>query len=96
MIWAALLYTCLAGWPLVRPWLKSGPVVAFCLSFTVGAAALSLELLLLNLAHVPWNRGSVIAPWVAVWGLYLWRNRPHFARPEFTLPQWLEWPALAF
>jgi hypothetical protein len=96
MIWAALLFTGFAGWPLVRPWLKSGPVVAFCLSFTVGAAALSLELLLLNLAHVPWNRGTVIAPWVAMWGLYLWRHRPQFARPEWSLPQWLEWPALAF
>jgi hypothetical protein len=96
MIWAALVFTCLAGWPLVRPWLRSGPLVACCLSFTVGAAALSLELLLFNLARLPWNRWLVIAPWVLVWGCYVWRCQTRLELPRVSRPLWIEWPAAVF
>jgi hypothetical protein len=82
MIWAALILLS-RGMAAGASLAQSGPLVAFCLSFTVGAA-LSLELLLLNLAHVPGIVAPVIAPWVAVWGLYLWRHRPQFTRPAWS------------
>jgi hypothetical protein len=82
MIALALLFTCAAGWLLLRPWLRSGPVVALCLSFTAGAAALSLQLLLYDLARIPWHRWTLLAPWVLGGAAYLYRRRPHLARPQ--------------
>ncbi len=100
MIALALLFTCVAGWLLLWPWLRSraavGPVVTICLSFAVGAAGLSLQLLLYNLARVPWNRATVILPWAIACAAYLYRLRPLAWRPQWRWPHWLEWPALLF
>ncbi|HYM12833.1 MAG TPA: hypothetical protein VEU62_18995 [Bryobacterales bacterium] len=100
MIALALLFTCLAGWLILGPWLRTrpqiGPVVTLCLSFAAGAAALSLQLLLCNLGHIPWNRATVIAPWAAACAAVLYRRRGslRLAWPKWSRPAWSEWPAL--
>ena len=101
MIVLALLFTCVAGWLVTWPWLRTrpdiGPVIALCLSFTAGAAALSLYLLLINLAHTPWNRATVLGPWLAAMlaFVYLWRG-DFQSRWKWSRPDWLELPALIF
>ena len=95
MIALGLVFTALAGWVLLRPWLlRTGPVVSLALGFTAGAAVVSLQLLLYNLATIPWNRATVLAPWVVLIGWSLYRHPA--ARPKLTRPQWIEWLALAF
>ncbi len=96
MIWPALLFTCLVGWLILRPWLSSGPLVALCLSFAAGAAALSLQLLLYDLARIPWNRWVVVVPWAVVAVGSLRRRPPRLWRPQWRRPHWLELAALAF
>jgi len=85
MIWLALVFTVAVGRIAAPFWL---------LSFPVGAAMLSLQLLLYDLAHIPWTRLTVIAPWLAAGGYYVWRRRPALSPPAF--PRWIEWPAIAF
>ncbi len=94
MIWLALLFTAAAGWVLLRPWLRSGPVIGLCVGFTAGAAALSLQLLLYDLARIPWRRWTVLGPWVVAFGVFLYKRRP--ARPRWRWPQPMELAALAF
>lgn len=96
MIYLALLFTCLPGWLLVRPWLRTGPAVTLCLSFAVGAAALSLQLLLYNLLRIPWGRVSLVAPWAAACGAYFFLRRARPGAPRWHRPHWLEWPAILF
>ncbi len=98
MIALAFVFTCLAGWLVLRPWLRAGPVVSFCLGFTAGAAALSLQLLLYNLAHIPWTRPAVLGPWFALFAAFLYRRRSALrpAMPKWQWPGWIEWPALIF
>jgi len=96
MIWLALLFTCLVGWLILRPWLRGGPVVSLGLGFAAGAAALSLQLLLYDLARAPWNRWTVVLPWMAMGAACLYRRPPQPSRPQWERPRWLEWPALIF
>ncbi len=96
MIALALLLTCLVGWLVLRSWLRTGPAVAICLSFAAGAAAVSLQLLLYDLARIPWSRLAVIGPWLALALLSICRQRPRLGRPSWRRPHWLEWLAMAF
>lgn len=94
MIFWSLLLTAAVGWLLLRPWLRAGPIVSLCLGFPVGAAAVSLQLLLYNLAAIPWKWWAVVLPWLAALGLAAWRHG--WTRPKWSRPQLLEWIALAF
>lgn len=94
MIALALLFTCLVGHVCLPASIPA--VLRFCMGFTLGAGILSLQLLLYNLAHVPWSRLTVLAPWILVLGFLLERRRPWLARPAWTRPRGLEWFALAF
>ena len=96
MIALALLFTCFAGWLALRPWLRAGPLVTLCVSFTAGAAALSLQLLLYDLARVPWGRAAVAAPWLAFAALSFYRQRPKLPSLRWRRPGWIECLALAF
>jgi hypothetical protein len=104
MIALALGWTCLVGWLLLRPLLRRMPapglLLTLCVSFAAGAGALSLELLLYNLAHIPWGRISLAVPWgiAGAAELYFWRRsgRPRPLWPKWRWPQWPEWAALAF
>ncbi len=89
MIWLGLLLTAVAGRALVPA------CPSWLLAFPIGAAAISMQLLLYNLARIPWNRPLVLAPWAALAAWRLWR-RPKLAWPKLSVPGWLEWPALAF
>ena len=94
MIPLALLLTALLGWLLVRPVAAGIPACpSLALGFLTGAAALSLQLLLYNLAHIPWNRWTILLPWLALVAARAPRPRVS-ASPR--LPGWLELPGLLF
>ncbi len=102
MMICAFLFTCVAGWLLICPWLSRRPglglVPAIALSFAAGTAALSLDLLLLNLAHIPWTRFSVLSPWIAAAAAHALFGRRRWAppMPRLRRPCFLEIAALAF
>jgi hypothetical protein len=99
MIWIALLFTAVVG-KAVAPACPS-----WLLGFPIGAAAISLQLLLYDLVRVPWNRGTVVAPWIALLAWRLWKSPDRFLwsrlgkrreQKERFWPGWIEWPPLVF
>jgi hypothetical protein len=89
MIWLGLALTAVLG----RALAPACP--SFLLAFPLGAAALSMQLLLYNLARVPWNLATVLIPWAVLLGWRIYR-RPAIAWPKPGLPGWTEWPPLIF
>jgi|GEM_PF-1090302 len=102
MMICAFLFTCVAGWLVICPWLRRRPALSLAtaigLSFAAGAAALSLELLLLNLARIPWTRFSVLSPWIAAAAAHTFFGRRLWAppMPRLRRPCLPEIAALAF
>jgi hypothetical protein len=90
MIWIALALTAVIG----RALAPACP--SFLVAFPVGAAAVSLQLLLYNLARVPWGRWTVVGPWVLLAGYRVWRGMPRWETPRAVVPAWVEWPPLVF
>lgn len=88
----AALLTLLAGWIVIRPWVRCGWLAGMALSFAAGAGVLSLQVFLYGLARLPWTLPTLLLPW-AVLGLWRLREKPAFARVERL--RWLEWVALA-
>lgn len=99
MIFLALLLTCLIGWRLLpRRW-ELGPPALLSLSFGLGAAAISVQMFLLDLAGAGWSLPVVLGGWAAFLGWSLWRfglRLPRLARPAgLNLAQATAWLVIA-
>ena len=81
MAYAGLLFTWLAGLAL----LPSNPafrVGRLPLAFGAGVFAISLQMLGYDLIGLPWNRWSLLAPWLVLIGVRLYRNGAPALLPE--------------
>lgn len=71
MIYLGLLLTCVAGWLLLPRDYEWGLAAKLSFAFATGAAAISVEMFVLDLAGIGWGRATVILPWIALAG---WRG----------------------
>ena len=79
MAYAALLFSWLVGLALLPPRLRSGRLP---LAFGAGVFAISLQMLGYDLIGLPWNRWSLLLPWLVVIGLRVYRTGARRLLPE--------------
>ena len=79
MAYAGLLFSWLVGLALLPPRLRSGRLP---LAFGAGVFAISLQMLGYDLIGLPWNRWSLLAPWLVVIGLRVHQSGARALLPE--------------
>ena len=79
MAYAGLLFSWLVGLALLPPRLRSGRLP---LAFGAGVFAISLQMLGYDLIGLPWNRWSLLLPWLVVIGLRVYRTGARRLLPE--------------
>jgi len=74
VIYLGLLLTCVAGWLLLPRDYEWGLAAKLSFAFAAGAAAISIEMFVLDLTGVDWGRVTVFLPWIVLAGWRGYRN----------------------